>query len=48
MDGPKTEPKHPENGFVNSTFTNDEGRIATMELPRIPTKRPSYEEHARL
>ncbi|KAF3427386.1 hypothetical protein E2986_08014, partial [Frieseomelitta varia] len=55
MDGavkeqPKPEiSKIPESGYDNSTFTNDEGRVSTLELPRLyPPPPPHRFENSRL
>lgn len=33
--------------YDNSTFTNDDGQLPTLELPRFPERPPIY-EHSRL
>lgn len=33
--------------YDNSTFTNDDGQLSTLELPRFPARSPLY-EHSRL
>lgn len=55
MDGavkeqPKPEiSKIPESGYDNTTFTNDEGRVPTLELPRLyPPPPPHRFENSRL
>ncbi|XP_046418082.1 putative metabolite transport protein HI_1104 isoform X1 [Neodiprion virginianus] len=49
MGGPtaKGEKDISENGVDNTTFTNDDGRLSTLELPRLPA-RPHSHENSRL
>lgn len=49
MGGPTVagEKDNSENGMDNRTFTNDDGRLSTLELPRLPA-RPLNHENSRL
>ncbi|XP_015608750.1 uncharacterized protein LOC107274277 [Cephus cinctus] len=48
MGGPvKNDKSNGEAGHDNSTFTNDDGRLSTLELPRLPA-RPQTQENSRL
>ncbi|XP_043268427.1 putative metabolite transport protein HI_1104 isoform X2 [Venturia canescens] len=33
-----------EGGHDNKTFTDEDGRLATLELPRLPARPPTYED----
>ncbi|XP_033297208.1 D-galactonate transporter isoform X2 [Bombus vosnesenskii] len=54
MDGAKKEEskteisRKPEFGYDNNTFTNDEGRVPTLELPRLYPPPPHRFENSRL
>ncbi|XP_011694814.1 PREDICTED: protein spinster homolog 2 isoform X2 [Wasmannia auropunctata] len=52
MDGPaeverKVDKEAPPPAYDNSTFTNDDGQLPTLELPPFPARPPIY-EHSRL
>lgn len=54
MDGAKKEEskteisRKPEFGYDNNTFANDEGRVPTLELPRLYPPPPHRFENSRL
>jgi len=51
MDGPaeveRKVDKDAPPAYDNSTFTNDDGQLSTLELPPFPARPPIY-EHSRL
>lgn len=53
MEGSKQEPQKEvhtksEFGYDNNTFTNDDGRVSTLELPRLYPSPPHRFENSRL
>ena len=44
MGGPTKDNKsNPEIGHDNTTFTDEDGRAATLELPRLPARPHNYD-----
>lgn len=45
MGGPQKQPEDiSEAGHDNKTFTDEDGHLATLELPRLPARPPTYED----